>query len=140
HELAALRDGADEADEGVDARVVGPDGSSRIRARWCIGADGASSTVRHLLGLPFEGVTDDATFCVADLHGATGMPDDRLSARFGKESFAIIFPLGSGGHARAQGEEDRKSTRLNSSHVSISYAVFCLKKKKMNTAVEYNTS
>src|SRR5699024_11679464 len=27
-------------------------------------------------------------------------------------------------------EKDRKSTRLNSSHVSISYAVFCLKKKK----------
>src|SRR5437868_9453381 len=27
-------------------------------------------------------------------------------------------------------EQDRKSTRLNSSHVSISYAVFCLKKKK----------
>src|SRR5699024_12277277 len=27
---------------------------------------------------------------------------------------------------------DRKSTRLNSSHVSISYAVFCLKKKKRN--------
>ena len=29
-------------------------------------------------------------------------------------------------------DEDRKSTRLNSSHVSISYAVFCLKKKKIN--------
>src|SRR5690242_20968547 len=28
------------------------------------------------------------------------------------------------------GELDRKSTRLNSSHMSISYAVFCLKKKK----------
>src|SRR5438874_13071693 len=28
------------------------------------------------------------------------------------------------------GDEDRKSTRLNSSHVEISYAVFCLKKKK----------
>src|SRR5438067_8995715 len=28
------------------------------------------------------------------------------------------------------GPQDRKSTRLNSSHVSISYAVFCLKKKK----------
>src|SRR5690625_3427996 len=27
---------------------------------------------------------------------------------------------------------DRKSTRLNSSHVAISYAVFCLKKKKIN--------
>src|SRR5690606_40539685 len=28
--------------------------------------------------------------------------------------------------------DDRKSTRLNSSHVKISYAVFCLKKKKFN--------
>src|SRR5689334_23898975 len=33
-------------------------------------------------------------------------------------------------HARMEGREDRKSTRLNSSHSSISYAVFCLKKKK----------
>src|SRR5207302_11499094 len=31
---------------------------------------------------------------------------------------------------RAAGRLDRKSTRLNSSHVKISYAVFCLKKKK----------
>src|SRR5690242_21623590 len=30
----------------------------------------------------------------------------------------------------AQARKDRKSTRLNSSHMSISYAVFCLKKKK----------
>src|SRR5699024_12716520 len=30
---------------------------------------------------------------------------------------------------------DRKSTRLNSSHVSISYAVFCLKKKKKNEVI-----
>src|SRR5699024_530922 len=33
-------------------------------------------------------------------------------------------------HHRISNFEDRKSTRLNSSHVSISYAVFCLKKKK----------
>src|SRR5699024_12715651 len=32
-----------------------------------------------------------------------------------------------------QSVQDRKSTRLNSSHVSISYAVFCLKKKKQIT-------
>src|SRR3712207_7273818 len=31
---------------------------------------------------------------------------------------------------KAQHPEDRKSTRLNSSHANISYAVFCLKKKK----------
>src|SRR5690606_39277039 len=35
-----------------------------------------------------------------------------------------------GGHAL-----DRKSTRLNSSHVKISYAVFCLKKKRGSTAL-----
>src|SRR5699024_12088400 len=35
---------------------------------------------------------------------------------------AVFYPTG--------GTRDRKSTRLNSSHVSISYAVFCLKKKK----------
>src|SRR3712207_7821295 len=29
-------------------------------------------------------------------------------------------------------KQDRKSTRLNSSHANISYAVFCLKKKKLN--------
>src|SRR5439155_26002430 len=38
-----------------------------------------------------------------------------------------VFP----GHVGPEG--DRKSTRLNSSHVAISYAVFCLKKKKIHT-------
>src|SRR5690606_40940873 len=36
-------------------------------------------------------------------------------------------------HRHAAQLEDRKSTRLNSSHVKISYAVFCLKKKKKQT-------
>src|SRR3712207_8396039 len=35
-------------------------------------------------------------------------------------------------HAHGQPRGDRKSTRLNSSHANISYAVFCLKKKKLN--------
>src|SRR3712207_7695122 len=35
----------------------------------------------------------------------------------------------------ADDDEDRKSTRLNSSHANISYAVFCLKKKKKNDRV-----
>src|SRR2546427_9360346 len=37
-----------------------------------------------------------------------------------------------------EGDLDRKSTRLNSSHSQISYAVFCLKKKK-NTTTHNNT-
>src|SRR3712207_7331350 len=40
-------------------------------------------------------------------------------------------------HARGLMYRDRKSTRLNSSHANISYAVFCLKKKK-NTETHYN--
>src|SRR3712207_8627567 len=36
-------------------------------------------------------------------------------------------------HEPAREPEDRKSTRLNSSHANISYAVFCLKKKKSNS-------
>src|SRR2546430_9206160 len=38
-------------------------------------------------------------------------------------------PLGVGGEVVREVERDRKSTRLNSSHSQISYAVFCLKKK-----------
>src|SRR3712207_8120174 len=37
---------------------------------------------------------------------------------------------GPAGNAAVPAQEDRKSTRLNSSHANISYAVFCLKKKK----------
>src|SRR2546426_7508159 len=40
--------------------------------------------------------------------------------------------------ARQRWSEDRKSTRLNSSHLVISYAVFCLKKKK-NTSTNQRT-
>src|SRR5690625_6414322 len=35
--------------------------------------------------------------------------------------------------------QDRKSTRLNSSHVAISYAVFCLKKKRRLTLEQWDT-
>src|SRR5256885_13086100 len=44
-----------------------------------------------------------------------------------------------GGHVFDQ-STDRKSTRLNSSHLVISYAVFCLKKKKTYTIYSYSPS
>src|SRR2546430_11686707 len=47
-------------------------------------------------------------------------------------------PVENGGYPVApadQVEQDRKSTRLNSSHSQISYAVFCLKKKKTHTEI-----
>src|SRR5260221_10404695 len=43
---------------------------------------------------------------------------------------APLSPVGGRGVSSAATHRDRKSTRLNSSHTVISYAVFCLKKKK----------
>src|SRR5256885_8071456 len=45
-----------------------------------------------------------------------------------------------GGHASQSPLRDRKSTRLNSSHLVISYAVFCLKKKKLSTLPPIDTN
>src|SRR5260221_4950989 len=49
-------------------------------------------------------------------------------ARWTVADLALTFPLTYQG--KGQREVDRKSTRLNSSHTVISYAVFCLKKKR----------
>src|SRR5437773_6716899 len=43
-------------------------------------------------------------------------------------------------HRAAQPGRDRKSTRLNSSHITISYAVFCLKKKKKKNKNRIDTN
>src|SRR5699024_12725506 len=63
-----------------------------------------------------------------------GMPSDRIAIIDGEwldksalsQTMQMMCVFGVEYFAR----RDRKSTRLNSSHVSISYAVFCLKKKK----------
>src|ERR1035441_10983708 len=53
-----------------------------------------------------------------------------------REGGAAGRERGAGAERRASG--DRKSTRLNSSHLGISYAVFCLKKKKLHYAPRSN--
>src|SRR5699024_12268011 len=58
---------------------------------------------------------------------ATG-PDEERGVRI----HAVLRAGGQALHLPLAHQRDRKSTRLNSSHVSISYAVFCLKKKKNN--------
>src|SRR5439155_9756282 len=52
----------------------------------------------------------------------------RLGLPRSKVDVASCGPLAK--RSKVEGERDRKSTRLNSSHVAISYAVFCLKKIK----------
>jgi 2-polyprenyl-6-methoxyphenol hydroxylase-like FAD-dependent oxidoreductase len=100
HRLIDLVDATSQPDGRVVALLEGPDGLIRVRARWCIGADGASSAVRRILNVPFEGVTDEATFWVADVRGLQGLPDQTMTMRFGKSTFGLTFPLGPGGHAR----------------------------------------
>src|SRR3712207_7773940 len=52
--------------------------------------------------------------------------------RDGAELFRCRGPVG--GAVRQRARQDRKSTRLNSSHAKISYAVFCLKKKNNSSS------
>src|SRR5690348_17425951 len=74
----------------------------------------------------------DAATTVKTIEGVPDIP------MFRKNTAAFVHELPAGTLANVDGDEtyvrvqvlDRKSTRLNSSHPSISYAVFCLKKKK----------
>src|SRR3712207_7909445 len=54
-----------------------------------------------------------------------GVGSNHREERVGKEAIRLVLFSMTSGLRR-----DRKSTRLNSSHANISYAVFCLKKKK----------
>src|SRR5689334_23423378 len=65
--------------------------------------------------------------------GAAAGRGARRDAAAGKRATARGRPP-----ARGDGGVDRKSTRLNSSHSSISYAVFCLKKKKKKMTLNRN--
>src|SRR5256885_2793993 len=64
------------------------------------------------------------------ISGVPALGDHTLDARGSKS----LHDFGSAARqVLRQAQQDRKSTRLNSSHLVISYAVFCLKKKKKNT-------
>src|SRR5690349_23897971 len=67
--------------------------------------------------------------CHAALRALPGQRDRRVHRRRRAAVADRRRRVPAGVH-RVQPDQDRKSTRLNSSHVEISYAVFCLKKKK----------
>ena len=99
HRLVALEQPA----ASVVATLEGPEGPVTVRARFVIGADGAHSEVRELLGIPFEGVTNQHTFFVADALGATGLVDGYVNIRMAPDDILLSFPMGEGGHARILG-------------------------------------
>src|SRR2546427_4914337 len=57
-------------------------------------------------------------------------PGLRPGQRAGESTLKLSRLAKVSSRAGSSGDQDRKSTRLNSSHSQISYAVFCLKKKK----------
>src|SRR2546430_11710749 len=69
------------------------------------------------------------------LDGRAGLVDRREhddgEVRIGRERLGDELHAAQVRHADVGEHQDRKSTRLNSSHSQISYAVFCLKKKKI---------
>src|SRR3712207_7353659 len=65
---------------------------------------------------------------VLDVHVARVEGDLRLAGRRELRADLADLVLDDGVALGRVGQEDRKSTRLNSSHANISYAVFCLKK------------
>src|SRR6266511_4430217 len=109
----------------------------RSRQRGCLTLSGRAAEFG--LEVPFAVFTDALEHHLRSSPeaGVESLQDDQLAL------LAIVFPLlaarTAGGHVTAQPDErhrllramrDRKSTRLNSSHVKISYAVSCLKNKK----------
>src|SRR3712207_7545773 len=73
---------------------------------------------------PYTTLSRSGTADPLDAHARGG------GRRWGGRTGAGKRGGGAGALVRRQRQRDRKSTRLNSSHANISYAVFCLKKKK----------
>ncbi len=83
-----------EAGGNVEAVLRRPDGvTESVVASWLVGCDGAHSTVRHGLGLAFEGSTEQSDWALADGH-ITGLPDtNRLHIYWHREGILAFFPI-----------------------------------------------
>jgi 2-polyprenyl-6-methoxyphenol hydroxylase-like FAD-dependent oxidoreductase len=84
-------------DDGVTCTLTKSDGSDeKLRVKYVVGADGASSTVRKRLGLDFAGSSYSEQFVLADVRVRWDLPDDCVSAFFSHEGVLAVFPLPKG--------------------------------------------
>src|SRR5205814_9812055 len=81
--------------------------------------------------LDFDAAAHPLDDAPGDGEAETGATEFSCRSAVGLLEFVKDARLLSGRNADAAVAKDRKSTRLNSSHLGISYAVFCLKKKKI---------
>src|SRR6266498_5632675 len=105
------------------------------KVAWALSSDDTEA-VEVVVCPPFTALRSVGTLIEADRLafglGAQNCHPEPQGAYTGEVSAPMLAKLRCGyvivGHSERR--QDRKSTRLNSSHVRISYAVFCLKKKK----------
>lgn len=84
-------------DAHVEAKLKTAAGGEEVmEASWIVGCDGAHSTVRRLLGLPFTGNSPQSRFLLADAGLRWDLPDDEFHLYFTDTGLLGIFPLGKG--------------------------------------------
>jgi 3-(3-hydroxy-phenyl)propionate hydroxylase len=64
-------------DNGIELEIETPGGAYRLEADWLIAADGGRSSVRGMLGLPFEGEAFEERFLIADVKMQADFPNER---------------------------------------------------------------
>ncbi len=84
---------AEQNEHSVDATVEHRGGSSKVRASVVVGCDGAHSTVRHQLNLPFEGAEYRGTFLLADIETNPELPADEMQLCPSELGPLAIFPM-----------------------------------------------
>lgn len=91
----------DEANEGIVARLRGPDGTTQnCEAAFIAGCDGAHSTVRDRVEIGFPGGTYEHLFYVADVEARGAAMNGELHVGLDRTDFLAVFPLK--GEARAR--------------------------------------
>lgn len=70
----------------------------QAQTSWVIGCDGAHSTVRHQLGVPFVGAAFEENFAVADVHMEWSLPYDVFYSFLNRGRFVAYFPMPGGLH------------------------------------------
>jgi 2-polyprenyl-6-methoxyphenol hydroxylase-like FAD-dependent oxidoreductase len=77
----------------ADLHHLRTDRTEHINARWIFGCDGAHSTVRQALDIPFAGKTYPLHFVLADLVVHWALPDDEFQIFIAPDGLVAIFPL-----------------------------------------------
>jgi 2-polyprenyl-6-methoxyphenol hydroxylase-like FAD-dependent oxidoreductase len=94
HEVTRVRQDA----TGVDLWVRSSQGEKRVRARFVVGCDGARSSVREAVGIPFEGGAYPQSFVLADVRMGWHLPDAEVQLFFSPAGLVVVAPRPGGTH------------------------------------------